>query len=519
MGRLQKLYNVVNEPMLPNAVILARGTCGFPPLEGNMRSFRLASVFALIFAQGMFGQAFKTLAVFDGTNGSTPEGAFTQGANGSLYSTTYAGGGHSAGTVFKMTPAGALTTLYSFTGAGSGVGDGSGPYSAPVLATSGNFYGTTPYAGASGFYGTVYQISPSGTLTTLYSFCATGGSCTDGVKPFAGLVQGVNGQLYGTTSGGGAVSAGCPSGCGTIFSITLAGQLTTLHSFHKTDGMYPNGLVLGSDGDLYGTTYQGGASTNGGTVFKITPAGKLTTLHEFTGYPNDGAEPYAGLVQAADGNFYGTTYSGGTILDGAGTVYEITPAGVETLLFSFSGGVDGGEPAAALIQGTDGNLYSTTEYGGTNCTSNGGSGCGTIFSITTAGTLTTLYNFCPAGAPPCSDGYAPVSGLFQGTNGTFYGTTPNGGSTYMGTAYNLSTGLGRFVQLVPTTGAVGSTVTILGTGLTGATSVTFNRVSAEFKVSVSTVIKATVPTGATTGLVEVVTPTGTLKSNVEYIVR
>jgi uncharacterized repeat protein (TIGR03803 family) len=167
MGRLQKLYNVVNEPMLPNAVILARGICGFPPLEGNMRSFRLASVYALIFAQGMFGQAFKTLAVFDGTNGSTPEGAFTQGANGSLYSTTYTGGGHSAGTVFKMTPAGALTTLYSFTGAGSGVGDGSGPYSAPVLATSGNFYGTTPYAGASGFYGTVYQISPSGTLTTL----------------------------------------------------------------------------------------------------------------------------------------------------------------------------------------------------------------------------------------------------------------------------------------------------------------------------------------------------------------
>ena len=244
MGRLQKLYNVVNEPMLPNAVILARGICGFPPLEGNMLSFRLASVFALIFAQGMFGQAFKTLAVFDGTNGSTPEGAFTQGANGSLYSTTYAGGGHSAGTVFKMTPAGALTTLYSFTGAGSGVGDGRGPYSAPVLATNGNFYGTTPYAGASGFYGTVYQISPSGTLTTLYSFCATGGSCTDGVKPFAGLVQGVNGQLYGTTSGGGAVSAGCPSGCGTIFSITLAGQLTTLHSFHKTDGMYPNGLVF-----------------------------------------------------------------------------------------------------------------------------------------------------------------------------------------------------------------------------------------------------------------------------------
>ncbi len=182
--------------MLPNAVILARGICGFPPLEGNMRSFRLASVYALIFAQGMFGQAFKTLAVFDGTNGSTPEGAFTQGANGSLYSTTYAGGGHSAGTVFKMTPAGALTTLYSFTGAGSGVGDGSGPYSAPVLATSGNFYGTTPYAGASGFYGTVYQISPSGTLTTLYSFCATGGSCTDGVKPFAGLVQGVNGQRH-----------------------------------------------------------------------------------------------------------------------------------------------------------------------------------------------------------------------------------------------------------------------------------------------------------------------------------
>ena len=191
-------------------------------------------------------------------NGISPEAAFVQGANGDLYSTTYSGGVHNAGTVFKMTPKGSPTTLYSFTGAGSGVGDGSGPYAAPILATDGNFYGTTPYAGASEFYGTVYKITPAGELTTIYSFCASGSSCTDGVYPFAALTQGANGSLYGTTSGGGSPSANCPEGCGTVFSITPEGKLTTLHSFHKTDGWYPNGLVLGTDGYFYGTTAAGG---------------------------------------------------------------------------------------------------------------------------------------------------------------------------------------------------------------------------------------------------------------------
>ncbi len=480
----------------------------------------LAVLCVLAGAQTVLAQSFTTLSDFDGTDGISPEAAFVQGANGYLYGTTYSGGEHSAGTVFKMTSSGTVTTLYSFTGAGSGVGDGSGPYAAPILATNGNFYGTTPYAGASDFYGTVYEITPAGKLTTLYSFCASGPPCTDGEYPFAGLVQGVNGSLYGTTSGGGAASSNCPEGCGTVFTITPAGKLTTLHSFVKTDGWYPNGLVLGADGNLYGTTYQGGTgNNNAGTVFKMTPTGTLTTIHNFAGYPNDGAEPYSGLVQASDGDFYGTTWSGGANLIGGGTVYQITRAGTVILLHSFACGDDGCNPGAAPIQATDGNLYSTTNSGGANCVPQGG--CGTIFEITTGGSLTTLYNFCPANdRPSCSDGYGPTSGLFQDANGTFYGTIPSGGNSQgYGTAFSLSNGLGPFVETVPVLGKVGEPVVILGTDLTGATSVTFNGTAATFTVSAPSAIKTTVPPGATTGRVKVVTPIGTLESNVAFEVK
>jgi uncharacterized repeat protein (TIGR03803 family) len=189
---------------------------------------------------------------------------------------------------------------------------------------------------------------------------------------------------------------------------------------------------------------------------------------------------------------------------------------VETVLYSFSGGVNGFWPEAPLIQATDGKLYGTTNSGGTGSTCPGG--CGTIFSITTSGSLTPLYNFCTNGIwPSCSDGYNPVAGLFQATNGALYGTTldPNG----YGTVYSLSMGLGPFIQLVPTTGKAGQDITILGTGLNGATSVTFNGKAASFTMNSPTAIRAIVPANATTGLVEVVTPGGTLKSDVRFVVR
>jgi uncharacterized repeat protein (TIGR03803 family) len=212
-------------------------------------------------------QTFTSLHSFDYADGANPEAGMVQGANGKFYGTTYVGGANSDGSVFSITTGGALLTVHSFNGA-----DGANPEAGLILGTNGNFYGTTVNGGANGD-GTVFSITASGTLTTLHNFCSQGGSsCTDGSKSDAGLVQGTNGKLYGTTSGGGA------NGYGTVFGITAAGTLTTLHSFDGTDGSSPEaGLVQATNGKFYGTTYGGGA--NGyGTVFSITAGGTLTTL-------------------------------------------------------------------------------------------------------------------------------------------------------------------------------------------------------------------------------------------------
>jgi uncharacterized repeat protein (TIGR03803 family) len=409
-------------------------------------------------------------------------------------------------------PAQTLTTLYSFLDS-----FGSRPPDDPsglIQATGGNLYGTTFNGGANGS-GTVFRITPSGMLTTLYSFCPLSG-CLDGGGPYAGLVQATNGDLYGTTCCYGPHGAGT---AGTIFKITPSGTLTTLHSFCSQtgcpDGAGPYGaLVQATNGDLYGTTSQSGAY-GGGTVFKITPSGTLTTLHSFcsqTGCP-DGSPP-TGLVQAASGDFYGTTMYGGA--SGLGTIFRITPSGTLATLYSFvcsqSACPDGTEPSAGLVQATDGNLYGTA---------NGGANAGgTIFKITPSGTLTTLYSFCFQTG--CTDGAYPSAGLVQATNGNFYGTTSEGGiggactGGGCGTVFRLSVGLGPFVITRPTSGEVGAAVMILGTDLTGATSVSFNGTAATFTVVSRSLITTTIPAGATTGFVTVATPTGTLKSNVKF---
>ncbi len=260
------------------------------------------------------------------------------------------------------------------------------------------------------------------TLTTLHAFA---GYPTDGASPYAGLVQATDGNFYGTTYAGGT-SGNCQGGCGTVFRITAAGTLTTLHSFDWYDGASPTGaLVQGNDGNFYGTTYGGGADPHYGTVFKITPAGALTTLYSFCAQANcaDGAMPYAGLVRATDGNFYGTTFGRG--VNGYGTVFKITPAGALTSLYSFCSQMncaDGQYPQAGLVQATDGNFYGTTPEGGGGVYHQGG----TVFKITSSGTLTTLYNFCSQ--PACSDGADSLAALLQGTDGNFYGTTIGGGA-------------------------------------------------------------------------------------------
>jgi uncharacterized repeat protein (TIGR03803 family) len=288
--------------------------------------------------------------------------------------------------------------------------------------------------------------------------------------------------------------------------------LTTLYSFCSqsgcTDGAYPyEALAEGTDGSFYGTTTLGGANGDG-TVFKITPAGALTTLHSFDG--TDGTHPTAGLVEGTNGNFYGTTCGSGPACNGFsagnGTVFEITPSGTLRTLHSFDG-TDGANPFGGLVEGTDGNFYGTTTLGGAN-------GEGTVFKITPGDTLTTLYNFCAQGG--CADGYYPYGALLQGTDGVFYGTTEEGGADGDGTVFSLSVGLGPFVETLPTSGKVGAKVIILGNNLTGTTSVTFNGTAASFTVVKSTEITATVPTGATTGKVKVTTPEKTLKSNVAF---
>jgi uncharacterized repeat protein (TIGR03803 family) len=447
-------------------------------------------------------QTFKTLLDFDFSNGGNPQYmSMVQGTDGGLYGMTLTGGGHSAGSVFKITQSGALTTIYSFCSVSSCT-DGYSPYDGLVQGTDGSFYGTTSAGGNPG-PGTVFKVTSKGVLTTLYNFCSQTG-CPDGELPYAGLVQASDGNFYGTTIYGGTNNGG------TIFKITPQGVLKTLYRFcaqtNCPDGKLPwGGLVQASDGNLYGTTYIGGANS-AGTVFRITTGGTLKTLHSFNN--TDGTQPTAALIQATDGNLYGTTIFGGSF--GIGTVFKISLAGKLTTVNSFNG-TDGTAPFDALVQATDGNFYGTTDEGGT--------AEGNIFKITPGGTITSLYSFCSKTG--CPDGNLPLSGLVQATNGTLYGTTQFGGSSTncamnCGTIFSLGVGLGPFIETRPTSGKVGAKVIILGNNLTGAKSVTFNGTAAKFKVVSSSEITTTVPTGAATGKVKVVTPRRRLTSNVNF---
>ncbi len=387
-------------------------------------------------------QTFTSLHSFDNHDGSQPYGPLIQ-SGGIFYGTTRAGGRHNGGTVFTITSGGALTTIYDFCSQGGHkCTDGAAPQAGLILGPDGGLYGTTLGGGTGGGFGTVFQITSSGVLTTLHSFQGS-----DGADPLS-LVLGTDGNFYGTTSLGGMGGHICFKNrktalkCGTAFKITPSGTLTTLYSFCSRndcpDGAEPGaGLVEGSDGNFYGTTGGGGDNqlpTCGGcgTVFRITGDGVLTTLHKF--HSKDGYDPQAALVQATDGNFYGTTLWGGTGVHPVGTAFKMTADGVLTTIYTFcsQGGnycTDGYFPAAPLIQATDGNLYGVT----------GALGAGTIFQLTTSGMLTTLYTFCSQSN--CTDGQQPLAGLVQAGDGTFYGTTYGGGLMGYGTVFSLSVGL------------------------------------------------------------------------------
>jgi len=446
----------------------------------------------------------------------------------------------------------------------------------------GNLYGTTSEGGAYQ-HGTVYKITPAGDLTTLHSFCSQS-NCPDGWFPIAQLIQATDGNFYGTASEGGTVNPECLYGCGTIFRISPSGLMRVLHRFCADmqpdclDGQDPFGpLVQATDGNFYGTTYFGG-KFEWGTVFRLTPEGVLTTLYTFCpgeGTCPDGSSPSSGLIQASDGNLYGTT-SGDNVLpdcslnQGCGTVFKMTLDGTLTTIYNFCAQTDctdGRNPFAGLVQASDGNLYGATRGGGANANSNCQQGCGTFFKITTGGELTTIYSFCSQ--TNCADGSQPSAtpiqgtdgnfygtastggayggeyyggaiyqvssdltvktllsfngstgtsepaGLFQDTNGIFYGANVAGGSNF-GYIYKMNLGLGPFVTTLPTSAPVGTTVLIEGTNFKGVTAVSFNGTPATFTRVSNTEIKTTVPSGATTGTVTVTVPSGPLSSNVAF---
>jgi uncharacterized repeat protein (TIGR03803 family) len=342
-----------------------------------------------------------------GTAGEYPYGPVVADA-GNYYGTTSSGGPYFDGTVFQTATNGSITTLFSFNG-----NSGAGAYSGLCWGQNGNFYGTTTFGGNYNG-GTVYQITPNGGFTSLASF-----NGNNGFNPFAGLVQGGDGFFYGTANAGG------PYGYGLVFRVNTTGTLTNLAVFDSTDGSFPSGvLVQGTDGNLYGTTENGGTKGGAGTIFRITTAGTLTTLYSFDG-TNDGAIPVAGVIQGMDGNFYGTTLEGGAY--NLGTVFRLTPSGALSTLYSFTGGNDGSEPFGGLVQAKDGNLYGTTQEGGTY-------GFGTAFQIAPTGTLNTIVQFDGL------QGANPSAVLVQGPDGFLYGTTEDGGSAGGGTFFRITNG-------------------------------------------------------------------------------
>jgi uncharacterized repeat protein (TIGR03803 family) len=448
-------------------------------------------VFGVCLALSIHAHA-QTFSVLQNFDQSDPTSALVQGLNGSLYGTMEGGAIGFEGNVYTLTLSGTYSTIATPCCAS---------YAPVVLASNGYFYGSTQQGGTA-LEGSIYRMTASGAVTTLYSFCLT--DCADSSYPHDSLVQLGNGDLYGTT-------------VSTIFKITLAGDLTTLYNFCpgticNGGAITPGGLTLGSDGNFYGVT---DSSQNNGTVFKMTPSGILTTLHTFSG--TDGSTPVGPLVQAANGYLYGVTFSGGTDFNRAcvsigtgacGTIFKIATTGAFTTVHDFAGR-DGANPSAGLALASDGNLYGTTYSGGNNP-----SNSGTAFVVNPTGELKTVYDFCVQ--TYCLDGANPFMPLLQATNGTLYGTTRYGGTQTNGIFFSLSRGLRPYVQTIPAQGNVGTNVIILGNNLTGTTSVTFHGVAAAFSVLSDTEMSATVPAGATTGAVVVTTPTTTLSTNVSF---
>jgi uncharacterized repeat protein (TIGR03803 family) len=365
------------------------------------------------------GAVETTLASFDGTNGHYPTQGLLLASDGNFYGTTPSYGADN-GTIFRITPTGTLTTIYRF----SGLADEGNPLAALIQGSDGNLYGTTA-GGLPNEYGTVFKVTLDGTLTTLFVFTYDSATATwpNGNAPEAALVEGPDGNFYGTTTSGGRQNGGS-SALGTIFKMSPAGDLLgSFPVYGFLDISIPNApLVLGTDGAFYSTAYQSGGVVGAGAVYQFSAAGVVTVLHGFNDTP-DGGTPNGGLVLGSDGNFYGTTEYGGA--SHLGTAYRISQGGTYQELISFDSS-NGAQPYGQMIEATDGNFYGTTVGGGSLLN-------GTVFQLTPAGVLTTVYNFTYSG----SDGAQPKGTLVQGADKRLYGTTQAGGLNGLGTVFAL----------------------------------------------------------------------------------
>ena len=454
---------------------------------------------------------------------SGPASGLTLGTDGFFYGSTTTGGAHRLGTVFKLSDIGVFSDLWDF---GNKVDDQGSPEAPLVLGADGNLYGTND-GGYNGQYGSVFKITPKGALTTIHVFKAT-----DGTTPY-GMILGLDGNFYGVTRAGGAHNLGV------VFKMTKAGKVTVLWSFagYPGDGSQPvGGLVQGNDGVIYGTTYAGG-SLNQGTMFKISSTGSgYLVLHNFdyTKTVNDGLQPLGDLALGTDGNVYGTTWKGGK--QNVGVLFRMTPSGQYSILYSFcsvSGCKDGSYPQTGMIQHTNGKFYGATESGGQ--TVNGGEFYSLDMGLGPFVDLVAVWGKVGSTIEVLGQGFTGTSGVkLGGTTANFtvvsdtYLTAkvPAGSSGFVTVTTpggTLTSSRKFFVtpeitSFSPASGPVGTHVVITGKGLIQATKVTFGSKSASFVVNSDTQVTATVPAGAVTNKISITTPGGKASSKIKFTV-